>query len=511
MDDTQLIRRYVAEGSEAAFAELVGRYLGLVHSAALRQVDGDFHLAKDVSQKVFILLARKAPSLTRHPALTGWLYATTHFSACALMRGERRRRIREEETYKMNELLAGAESEVDWHRLRPVLDGVMFELNEQDREAILGRYFDALPLAVLGGRLGVSENAARKRVDRALDKMRVALAKRGARSTTATLAMMLAGHAVGAVPAGLAETVTSTAMAASALAGSPVSWLLNLPGKIKLAAGIGGAIWVGGILAVPAVGAAAYELWTAGRSRAALIRENEGYAAQQESFRDMNRTINDARLAARSAARTNSIAGDPKADFQKFLAAYPQARTLALSSEMWMARQIYASFYRSAGLTPLQIGQFERVLAEKWLLSMRMVQGLPAEGRTPLPPADELSAILGPEAYEQLLVYDQTEYAHYWAERVAGYAPETSFSPEQLDRLTQVLAKSTTVSPDLSLGELPQLSSIGNWDAVLAQARPIFSESQWKSVGPALRTLQVWGALASARQAAIAADTTHEN
>ena len=510
MDDTQLIRRYVAEGSEEAFAELVGRYLGLVHSAALRQVDGDFHLAKDVSQKVFTLLARKAPLLTRHPALTGWLYAATHFSARGVMRSERRRRIREQETYQMNELLAGGESEVDWNRLRPELDGVMFELNEQDREAILGRYFDALPLAVLGWRLGVSENAAKKRVDRALEKMRAALAKRGAKSTTATLAMMLAGHAVGAVPAGLAETVTSTAVAAS-LAGSPLSWLLDLPGKIKLAAGVGGAIWVGGILAVPAISLAAYELWSVGHANAALVRESAAYAAQQDSFREMKRAIDDEGRADRSAARVNPVAGDPEAEFQKFLAAYPQARALALSSEEIMVRKIYASFYRSAGLTPLQIGQFERIVAGKWLRAMRMVQGMPAEARTPMPSADELSAVLGPQAYQQLVTYEQTAYARLWAERVAGYSPDTPIFPEQLERLTQVLAKGTTVSPNLSLGELPSLSSIGDWDAVLAQARPIFSDSQWKSVGPALRNLQVLGAWASARQAAIAAETTHEN
>ncbi len=138
MDDTQLIRRYVAEGSEAAFSELVGRYLGLVHSAAIRQVGGDFHRAKDVTQKVFTLLARKAPSLTRHPALTAWLYAATHFEASTVMRGERRRQFREEEALSyMNELLANLEPEVDWDQLKPVLDGAMLELQRKKTARLL--------------------------------------------------------------------------------------------------------------------------------------------------------------------------------------------------------------------------------------------------------------------------------------------------------------------------------------------------------------------------------------
>jgi len=500
MEDAQLIRRYVAESSEAAFAELVDRYLGLVHSAALRQVGGDFHRAKDVTQKVFTLLARKAPSLTRHPALTAWLYATTHFEASTLMRGERRRQFREEETYQMNELLASSEPEVDWDQLRPVLDGAMFELNEQDREALLWRYFDALPLAVLAQKLGVSENAAKKRVDRALDKMRLLLAKRGARSTTATLALMLGTHAVGAVPAGLAETVTSTAVAAATAAGSSASWLFKLPGRIKLGAGMGGVMWVGGILSIAAIGVAAHELWAAREASAALAQESAGYLAQQESFRDLKREANNARLAAGPAAAAAAV--DPRADFQRFLAAYPQARAMALSNEMNMVRLNYGSFFTSAGLTPSQIGQFERLLAENWVQYMTLVQGMPEEDRTPLPPADQLRAVLGDQAYQQLLAYDQTLYARYWAVRVAGYSPGTAFSQGQLDKLTQVLAKNTAPSFAGSLEEHPTLAAIGDWDAVLAQAKPLFSDAQWESVAPALRTLQILGALVGVRQAA---------
>src|ERR1041384_7119854 len=102
-DDAQLLRHYVEEGSEKAFAELVQRHLNLVYSAALRQVGGDMHRARDVAQIVFTTLARKAPSLTRHPVLAGWLHLATHHAATKAMRTERRRHAREQEAHAMQE------------------------------------------------------------------------------------------------------------------------------------------------------------------------------------------------------------------------------------------------------------------------------------------------------------------------------------------------------------------------------------------------------------------------
>src|SRR2546430_2304208 len=99
LDDAQLLRRYVDEKSNAAFAELVARHVDLVYSAALRQVGGGTHRAEDVAQVVFITLARKAPALTQHPVLTGWLYTTTHFAATKALRTEWRRRAREQEAH----------------------------------------------------------------------------------------------------------------------------------------------------------------------------------------------------------------------------------------------------------------------------------------------------------------------------------------------------------------------------------------------------------------------------
>jgi RNA polymerase sigma factor (sigma-70 family) len=213
--DDELLRRYADEKSEDAFAELVRRHLDLVYSAALRQVNGDAHLAQDVAQMVFTELSRKAASLSHRPVLTGWLYTCAHFCAAKAVRTERRRHSREQEAQAMQELLDNHGPEPDWEKVRPVLDQVMVELSEPDREAILMRYFEKRPLGEIGQRLGLSEDAARKRVERGLEKLRAVLARRGL-TTSASLAIAISANAVHAAPAGLAAVVTAGAVASSA-------------------------------------------------------------------------------------------------------------------------------------------------------------------------------------------------------------------------------------------------------------------------------------------------------
>jgi RNA polymerase sigma factor (sigma-70 family) len=236
-DDATLLRRYAGEQAEEAFAELVGRHIGLVHSAALRQVGGNAASAADVTQAVFTELARHADRLARHPALTGWLYTTTHHLATRHVRSETRRHRREQEAHAMQELLhePAAEPPPDWTRLRPVLDDAMHELGETDRLAVLLRHFERRPLADVGARLGLSENAARMRVDRALDKLHAKLAKRGVTSTAAALAVALSGQAVTAAPAALTAAVTTAALAAAVTTTSTLGlFTLMTATKLKL-------------------------------------------------------------------------------------------------------------------------------------------------------------------------------------------------------------------------------------------------------------------------------------
>src|SRR5262245_41192609 len=183
--DGEMLRDYAETRSEEAFTELVRHRVDLVYSAALRQLNGDTHLAEDVTQTVFSDLARKAASLCDRRDLAGWLYTSTHFAAANAVRSEHRRHTRQQEAQAMQEMVHSKDTDFDSDKLRPALDTVMHELKEEDREAILMRYFENRQLSEIGERLGVGEDAARKRVDRALEKLRGFFVKRGVSTTTA--------------------------------------------------------------------------------------------------------------------------------------------------------------------------------------------------------------------------------------------------------------------------------------------------------------------------------------
>src|SRR5258706_1128434 len=142
MTDGELLRRFVRDQSESAFAELVARHVNLVHASALRQVNGDAHLAEAVIQSVFADLARKAEKLLRHTSLTGWLYTSTRFVAANTRRTELRRNTREQQAHAMNAILSLPESQPDWLQLSPLLDEAMHQLDARDRDAVLLRHFE---------------------------------------------------------------------------------------------------------------------------------------------------------------------------------------------------------------------------------------------------------------------------------------------------------------------------------------------------------------------------------
>jgi len=208
--DAELLHQYVECESEQAFTALVQRHLPVAYSAALRQVGGDPHRAQEVVQRVFTLLARKAKSLRHHPALIGWLYTTTHHVAAKMWRAEQRRLRLEEQA--MNE--PEPSTTVKWEQMRPVIDEFMLQLKERDRTAVLLRFFANQSYGEIGNQLGLTENTARMRVDRALESIRSALARRGIGSTSAALGTLLAAQAVSAAPEGLVATVSASVFSA---------------------------------------------------------------------------------------------------------------------------------------------------------------------------------------------------------------------------------------------------------------------------------------------------------
>ena len=178
--DTALLRRFVRRGRQAAFAELVARYSGLVYSTCLRDVR-DAAVAEDAAQAVFLLLARKAPTFGAGTSLAPWLYRTARLVSRNALQQEARARAREQRLGQhMAAEGAGGVGEDDvWEQIEPVLHAALDALGRQDREAILLRFFDDRSLKETGAALGLSEDAARMRVTRSLEKLRRSLAKNG--------------------------------------------------------------------------------------------------------------------------------------------------------------------------------------------------------------------------------------------------------------------------------------------------------------------------------------------
>ena len=213
-DHRTLLADYVAHGSEQAFRELVARYVNLVYSTAVRLVNGDTHRAEDVVQTVFADLARLAGRLSPEVMLGGWLHRRTWHVATTLMRNERRRQRRERQAVEMNGCPDNPEDQFE--RIAPLLDEAINQLKACDRTAIVLRFFEQRDLRAVGDLLGSNEDAAQKRISRAVEKLRCHFARRGIVFSSTVIASVLAAQAVQVAPAGLAANVTTASLAGTA-------------------------------------------------------------------------------------------------------------------------------------------------------------------------------------------------------------------------------------------------------------------------------------------------------
>src|SRR5882724_2544789 len=223
-DDTELLQRYAREDSEEAFATLVTRYVNLVYSAALRKT-GNPHAAEEITQAVFIILARKADRLRERTILSGWLYQTARLTAASFLRTEIRRARRDQEAYM--ETSPDETVPNEWLQVAPLLEDAMGQLGDDDRAAVVLRFFEKKSFQEVGAAFGTTENAAKKRVGRALEKLRQFLAKRGVVSTSAIIANGISAHSIHGAPAALAKSVTAIAIVKGAAASASTLTLIH--------------------------------------------------------------------------------------------------------------------------------------------------------------------------------------------------------------------------------------------------------------------------------------------
>ena len=298
-DSQQLLADYVKNGSDDAFRELVTRYLALVYSTAIRLVGGDTHLAEDVAQTVFVDLARKARTLPADVMLGGWLHRDTCFVASKTMRSERRRQSRERHAVEMNSLQNHSGS--DLRLVAPLLDEAINRLGAEDRTAILLRFFEQRDLRSVGNALGSTEDAARMRVNRALEKLHSLLTHRGVTLSVAALGTVLTAEAVTAAPVGLGVTISSVALAGAATGTGTTLTFLKAMTMTKFQAGIIGAIVVAGVLT---------PLMIQHQAQVNLRKENQSLRQQIVQLKADNKHLSN-RVAQAKGARAPHLPAPP--------------------------------------------------------------------------------------------------------------------------------------------------------------------------------------------------------
>jgi RNA polymerase sigma factor (sigma-70 family) len=282
IDDMELVRQYARGRSEEAFATLVSRYVNLVYSVALRQVR-DPHLAEEVTQTVFIILARKAGSLDHKTVISGWLYRTARYAAAKALTLHRRRQDREQEAYMRSQL---NDNQTDaWHDIEPLLEAAMGQLGQSDQNAVALRFFQGRSFKEAAAELGTTEAATKMRINRALEKLRAFFAKRSLTLSVAAIAGALSAYSVQAAPSGLATSVTAVSVKGAAVPSSTLTLIettLKLMAWTKLKTAV-----VVGTVALLVAGTATFTLQRATAKTASQSHSFGGYATPEASVQSM--------------------------------------------------------------------------------------------------------------------------------------------------------------------------------------------------------------------------------
>jgi RNA polymerase sigma factor (sigma-70 family) len=230
MDDSELLTAYSEKASQEAFAELVRRHIDLVYSAAVRQT-GDRHMADDVTQAVFLVVARKTPTLRSGGMLAGWLVKTTRYAALNAIKYESRRRQHEQQAAAMNLERTSEDVSVNQTDIGALLDGLLCRLSGKDRSALALRYLQGKTIREVGTQMGISEPAAQQRILRALTRLRGMLARHGVHSPSEVVEMSLGQNLC--APNYLLPLISAQALSAAGAASSAGAISAIVKGTIK--------------------------------------------------------------------------------------------------------------------------------------------------------------------------------------------------------------------------------------------------------------------------------------
>ncbi len=382
----QLLQEYATSRSEAAFASLVSRHINLVYSAAMRSVNNP-HQAEDVTQSVFVMLARKSHVLSRGTVLSGWLYQTARLTAANFIRAELRRRHREHQA--LTEFTMNAPETEAWTRVGPLLDEAMSHLNEKDRDAIVLRFFEGKALKEVGGCLGASEDAAKMRVNRALDKLRDFFLRRGITMPAAALAEAISGSAIQAAPDGLAASVAAGVVQGATLTVSTFSFVkgalqIMTSTKISVAVAVGAAAIIGlQLQQISAQKKTVKQLETLVSQQAQNSRAQQAEIAQLQerntiyakTMSGMNRDVAKARaLSSAAIAAKPPVPSGTKGNALADILKDPAMLEAMRPQQLMTAKLMYGPLVKQLNLSPEQADQFYTIIVDSGMKSMKDMQ-----------------------------------------------------------------------------------------------------------------------------------------
>lgn len=496
-DDAELLRRYAETRSEPAFATLVERHLGLVYAAALRRLEGDTHRATEVAQTVFIALARQAPTLAHRPVLASWLHTATRHAALDLRRSEHRQRTRDHQFLVTGTVNAPAPSDApaDWEKLRPLLDAALDQLNESDRTLLLLRFFEQHAFTDIGAKLHLTEDAARMRTARALEKLRTHLSRHGITSTATALGTALTTQTLTAAPAGLATAITAGALAGTAALTALNLTVMTTTAKTLLTAAAVAILGLSAALFFQSRQAQETALTLAASQQTAdtLRAENAALTARFATAKAITppSAISPTTPAASVAPTPNTNAGYNYGFWA--ISGYGPA---FVQQQLASLRIKYGKLYRELNLTPEEIAEFEKAQTEKFesdadLYSNAVTQGLnpgsPSVAKLALESSNTLqrtlAAALGDARYAQYQQYEKNGMARGYALAVASYTYDTptplaASQGAALEKFltANIVSKSVLVQDGNKTSVSTQYET--DWPAVFAQAQGVLSPVQ---------------------------------